>query len=329
MKKFVSLVLVLALALSLCTVAFAVTYDYTKDTVAGAANWNSDNKVALTVRKVSDAVNNTYTSAGTTYKLTVPAKYMIDYKSTDNTTAGTYNGMYFLATSDCYDTVVVNGKTVTYLLQVDAVTMNPLGFDTEEFDVVKAEEKETGFVLAEDGECGKYYYTEDATLYVYDNSGTDVYYAVVALASATKYTVVDGKVVGLKDVTSDVAYKDHVYQFNYALDTAESFDPKYVTKVYCEDCKASFEFVVTKNEADAVAKFGEGNYEDISAATAAGFVVPAEYTCYVKTGTAAAGSSSTTVDSSKTFDAGVAMYVGLSLMSVAGSAVVIGKKKEF
>ena len=29
------------------------------------------------------------------------------------------------------------------------------------------------------------------------------------------------------------------------------------------------------------------------------------------------------------FDAGVAMYVGLSLMSVAGSAVVIGKKKEF
>ena len=35
------------------------------------------------------------------------------------------------------------------------------------------------------------------------------------------------------------------------------------------------------------------------------------------------------VPSAKTFDAGVAMYVGMSLLSVAGGAVVIGKKKEF
>lgn len=33
--------------------------------------------------------------------------------------------------------------------------------------------------------------------------------------------------------------------------------------------------------------------------------------------------------SPKTFDAGVALYVGMALTSVAGSAVVIGKKKEF
>lgn len=43
------------------------------------------------------------------------------------------------------------------------------------------------------------------------------------------------------------------------------------------------------------------------------------------------GAAATTagVTSAKTFDAGVAMYAGLALMSVAGSAVVIGKKKEF
>ena len=35
------------------------------------------------------------------------------------------------------------------------------------------------------------------------------------------------------------------------------------------------------------------------------------------------------VESAKTFDAGIAMYVGMSLLSVAGGAVVIGKKKEF
>lgn len=38
---------------------------------------------------------------------------------------------------------------------------------------------------------------------------------------------------------------------------------------------------------------------------------------------------STTVDSPKTFDAGVAVYAALSLLSAAGAAVVIGKKKEF
>ena len=35
------------------------------------------------------------------------------------------------------------------------------------------------------------------------------------------------------------------------------------------------------------------------------------------------------ISSPKTFDAGIAMYVGMSLLSVAGGAVVIGKKKEF
>ena len=47
----------------------------------------------------------------------------------------------------------------------------------------------------------------------------------------------------------------------------------------------------------------------------------------VKAGTVA--TTTTTTTSPKTFDAGIAMYVGMALTSVAGSAVVIGKKKEF
>lgn len=39
--------------------------------------------------------------------------------------------------------------------------------------------------------------------------------------------------------------------------------------------------------------------------------------------------SSDKVQSSKTFDAGIATYVGLSILSLTGSALVIGKKKEF
>ena len=43
----------------------------------------------------------------------------------------------------------------------------------------------------------------------------------------------------------------------------------------------------------------------------------------------APASTSGSANSPKTFDAGIAMYAGMALMSVAGSAVVIGKKKEF
>ena len=44
---------------------------------------------------------------------------------------------------------------------------------------------------------------------------------------------------------------------------------------------------------------------------------------------ATAGSTTGTKPSPKTFDAGIALYAAMALTSVAGSAVVIGKKKEF
>ena len=55
----------------------------------------------------------------------------------------------------------------------------------------------------------------------------------------------------------------------------------------------------------------------------AGVWVVADKTASTETG------STGTSSSPKTFDAGIAMYVGMALTSVAGSAVVIGKKKEF
>ena len=50
---------------------------------------------------------------------------------------------------------------------------------------------------------------------------------------------------------------------------------------------------------------------------------------YTLTAGSTTGTTNTTKPSPKTFDAGIAMYVGMALTSVAGSAVVIGKKKEF
>ena len=50
---------------------------------------------------------------------------------------------------------------------------------------------------------------------------------------------------------------------------------------------------------------------------------------YVLMGSKTTDTANGNANSPKTFDAGVAMYAGMALMSVAGSAVVIGKKKEF
>ena len=50
---------------------------------------------------------------------------------------------------------------------------------------------------------------------------------------------------------------------------------------------------------------------------------------WTKGTTAAPTTGTTSASSPKTFDAGIAMYVGMALTSVAGSALVIGKKKEF
>ena len=36
-----------------------------------------------------------------------------------------------------------------------------------------------------------------------------------------------------------------------------------------------------------------------------------------------------TVDSAKTFDAGVVLYVGMSVLSLTGSAALLGRRKEF
>ena len=72
-------------------------------------------------------------------------------------------------------------------------------------------------------------------------------------------------------------------------------------------------------------------YKTVEAAEAAGAAMTDVEGGYVigwingKTDTTTNGGK----DSPKTFDAGIAMYVGMALTSVAGSAVVIGKKKEF
>ena len=86
----------------------------------------------------------------------------------------------------------------------------------------------------------------------------------------------------------------------------------------CADCGQTAAIYKTKDAAKASGlKTVESFVNDD------GDVIYLAYTAGKTTGT------TDTNKSPKTFDAGIAMYVGMALTSVAGSAVVIGKKKEF
>ena len=113
----------------------------------------------------------------------------------------------------------------------------------------------------------------------------------------------------------------------YVVTTAKKDGKTVVTALSCSKCNQTFDF--RDSESDAIKAFGLGKFT-MTTVTVTDGTGTASYTLYIKN--AAAGSTTPTTDtnkSPKTFDAGIAMYVGMALTSVAGSAVVIGKKKEF
>ena len=203
--------------------------------------------------------------------------------------------LYWLATDAAYDMVFVNGNTITYLLTADS-TKTWAG-TAKVVSVVKG--------TADDAKCGQYWSATGTSIYTYDGKEYD------AATSGTLVNV-DGKAVYLAALTS-ATLKAHTYK----ADTATVNGKTTVTKVYCTACKATFEF--KDNATDAVKAFGSDGY---TVETVDG------NTLYIKNAGVVTNPDTTTT-SPKTFDAGIAMYVGMALTSVAGSAVVIGKKKEF
>ena len=155
--------------------------------------------------------------------------------------------------------------------------------------------------------CGQYMkptgYVSSNTYYVAEEMGDDVFFytnsSITPTTPGVEALLVDGKLVNVLRMTSAIATVKHS-----ALPTVK--DGKIVGYT-CSVCK--------------MAAIEAPNYASIPAGA------------QIITGNwyfpAAAASTTTTTSSPKTFDAGIAMYVGMALTSVAGSAVVIGKKKEF
>ena len=151
--------------------------------------------------------------------------------------------------------------------------------------------------------CGDYEkpasFDSSKTYYVAELNGTEYVYASATEATGT--LMVDGKLVGVDNNNAVAAKKvAHV-----AVPTVK--DGK-ITGYTCSKCKLAAVEAPNYASIPDGAQVITGNwYFPVAGATK-----PADGT-----------------SSPKTFDAGIAMYVGMALTSVAGSAVVIGKKKEF
>ena len=122
----------------------------------------------------------------------------------------------------------------------------------------------------------------------------------VGVASSEIQLLVDGKLVAVDELGK---LSEKVVQHVWVVD-------RNAMTAKCSTCGATAKLYKT------VAECGTNDYEQVAVDLYA--VVDTKTTPSTDTNT-----------SPKTFDAGIAMYVGMALTSVAGSALVIGKKKEF
>ena len=315
MKKIVALVLSLVMALSLCTVAFADGYDIEVTKKGEHTKYDELKSVAQT-----DTVLPHY--------------------------EGKANGEWFVETADpdVYDsasnfivTYQRDGKIV-YLLRVekDDLKVNALKADAvAEHKYVgcgdnnaKAPKdcykdvKNSNYWIKSDADDAVAYVTVDGD---YDN--------VVAVRAATVF----GK-DGNWDRNSEVVPSGHLMVLvKKNVEYKNSADGKIVKDVNeykCYFCNRTFYGsnyqYSTPETADVYSSTYAKQLVNAGFVNVADGVILGDVAYYWTTdkdnGTKADNKG---VNSAKTFDAGVAMYVGMSLLSVAGGAVVIGKKKEF
>ena len=177
---------------------------------------------------------------------------------------------------------------------------------------------------AEDVECGDAVKgTKGAAIY---KSGTDAYYA-----DGSNWAVFKGEFVTY-DKNTKVAYKEHKWDAKSIIVKATDVKgTKVPVTIECEDCEKTFSIVPS-------AKFDNTWVKGVNYTTDTAVdkynTAAVKYYIVLNDATYTGGTyvpsvpSTDKVQSADTFDAGIAMYVGMSVMAAAGSAVVIGKKKD-
>ncbi len=316
LKKIVALALCLVLALSLCATAFAA--GFSGATLNDATAAAKDGKVTTTITKIQDARSDATNSYAPLYLLTVTTK-----DSAGTVTGTTTKNAVEMADANGADIYYVEGSAVRYFQEVSAAPAATVKVKAATV-VTKKSEVKCGVILAHEDD--DVYVTSDDAYYVADPAGSvqalvGDKYVKVTLKTATATTV---SAVNDSAFTMPVAGVIYEVKHDYKADTTTVNGETTVTKVYCNDanCKINFKFVVG-SETKAIKELGVGNYVDT------GLTHNGSSIFVAKTGSTTGTTSGSKVDSAKTFDAGIALYVGMSISAVAGSAVVIGKKKEF
>ena len=223
---------------------------------------------------------------------------------TDGKVVSAKIGYYTLKETGKADVVLVevnkDDTTATYQITADS-TVKYLAVSNGNQDQAYTL---TGTELTSSTKCGQVkfqgeMYTAGGKYYVKD-------------ATSKTFMLVDGQVIAVAETTVTVNPHDFEIQ-------TKAIDAKGVVTgtAKCKNCDQTATLTSVFNTIPKTAK--------TKAVTVDGKA------CWLYWTEKDAGNTTTTgtTNSPKTFDAGVAMYAGMALMSVAGSAVVIGKKKEF
>ncbi len=291
MKKIIATVLAMVMALALCVTAFAAT-TYNAVDSKGYELKNMSN-TTYTIGKDTKIGITKYDAVKTTVDGKTTTTYFADQYEVrvDEIAANTYTTFFACDSSIAEYKLIKDGKVVAYLS-----TNKNLNEGTSDVVTKTIEAKET-----KDQTCGDY--TVD--VFMIDGKAYKV--------GGEKVAMLNGLAVTYGEKQTAIPHKvDWTDKDNKAT---PSYNAKgEVVSVKCA-CGTSFE-VVKK-----VAGTYTGDVQKVT--TDKGDVY------YVLMGNTNPTKPTTTNGSPKTFDAGIAMYAGMALMSVAGSAVVIGKKKEF
>ena len=314
MKKIIATVLAMVMALALCTTAFAAAWTETLHTKADDTEYKYYGEVKATcTTKGHGAYYTTLAENGTD---------ILYFREAGKTEAETAT-VAFKEKTNAVRLIAISADELGYVVPVYGHDLSELAKD-ETATCTKDAYKAHTFKCAT---CGKYFYTDDTNgVKNYAPNGLTVgsYNEIDTAAEKTDERMIFASHVFYPmtnefDNMGQQMYKCAVCGETVAAKAKTDTNVGTFKTLYGTD-KLKFYNGSSPVVADWVA-------ENATTAELRGVVAVGEYV-YV-TVTASTTPSTDKNTSPKTFDAGIAMYVGMALTSVAGSAVVIGKKKEF